>query len=200
MVDNASTDKTAEIARGLRGVTVIREDKKGANNARQKGFEAASGEFIAYIDADCMISPNWIQTAEKYLSHPNVLLLNGPVFYHDAPPWLGRLTWAVQWIVLPISHLLMSFLIGGNFIVRRSALEAVGGFDCGIAFYGDDANLAKRLKGRGSLLFKMDFWVYTSARRLMHEGFVKAYIRYALNTSWQSFFRRSFTEQYTDVR
>lgn len=160
----------------------------------------ARGEYIAYIDADCMLSPEWFSTAEKYPSYPNVLLLNGPVFYHDASPWLGKLTWIVQWTMLPASHLLMSFLIGGNFIVRRSALISVNGFDCNIAFYGDDANLAKRLKGRGRLLFKMDFWVYTSARRIMHEGIIKTYFRYALNTSWQSFFHRSFTKQYIDVR
>lgn len=200
VVDNGSSDATAKIAETYLSVTVVREYKKGANCARQKGFETATAECIAYIDADCMLSPDWFQKAEKYMADSDVVLLNGPITYYDGPRWLRVAVLSIQWTALPLSHLFITFLIGGNFIVRRSALKEVGGFNCDIAFYGDDADLATRLKGKGKMLFRMDFWVYTSARRLLREGIFATYCRYSVNSVWQTLFGRSFTHQYIDVR
>ena len=47
--------------------------------------------------------------------------------------------------------------VGGNFIVRKSALEAVGGFNCEIPFYGEDTDIAQRLSAVGRVLFRMGF-------------------------------------------
>ena len=47
VVDNASTDKTADVARARSGVRVVYEAQKGLTSARQAGLEASSGELIA---------------------------------------------------------------------------------------------------------------------------------------------------------
>ncbi|MFF3378646.1 glycosyltransferase family 2 protein [Streptomyces sp. NPDC002680] len=52
VVDNASTDATAEVARSL-GATVVSQPMRGYGNAYQAGFDAARGEAIATGDADC---------------------------------------------------------------------------------------------------------------------------------------------------
>ena len=52
VVDNASTDGTAEVARSL-GATVVRQPQRGYGNAYRAGFDAATGEVIATGDADC---------------------------------------------------------------------------------------------------------------------------------------------------
>ncbi|MFJ9908311.1 glycosyltransferase family 2 protein [Streptomyces sp. NPDC101152] len=52
VVDNASTDATAEVAGSL-GAVVVPQPRRGYGNAYQAGFDAASGEVIATGDADC---------------------------------------------------------------------------------------------------------------------------------------------------
>jgi hypothetical protein len=52
VVDDGSSDGTAEIARGLSGVTVIRQENAGPASARNKGIELATGEWLAFLDAD----------------------------------------------------------------------------------------------------------------------------------------------------
>jgi len=52
VVDNASTDDTAKVARSL-GATVVSQPNRGYGNAYQAGFDAATGDVIATGDADC---------------------------------------------------------------------------------------------------------------------------------------------------
>jgi glycosyltransferase involved in cell wall biosynthesis len=52
VVDNASTDGTADVARSL-GVRVVSQPERGYGNAYKAGFDAATGEVIATGDADC---------------------------------------------------------------------------------------------------------------------------------------------------
>lgn len=52
VVDNASTDDTAKVARSL-GATVVTQPNRGYGNAYQAGFDAATGDVIATGDADC---------------------------------------------------------------------------------------------------------------------------------------------------
>ncbi|MDB5237958.1 MAG: glycosyl transferase family 2 [Candidatus Kaiserbacteria bacterium] len=201
VVDNASTDKTAEVARA-KGARVVREDRKGLTHARQSGFEQTSGEYVAYMDADCRLTPNWFETAERHLTkHPEAVSLTGPVRYYDGPAYLKALVIPLQWITLPIPYFTAGFLIiGGNFIARRSALQEIGGFDRGIVFYGEDADIARRLSKSGPTLLRMDFPIETSARRLLKEGIMRTYTRYTVNLLWHVFFKRSFTKTYTDQR
>src|SRR3989338_4132988 len=65
VVDNASTDKTAEIARRYPSVTVVYEARKGTGNARQTGFEHSHGDIAAYIDSDSLIPEDWVDKIEK---------------------------------------------------------------------------------------------------------------------------------------
>jgi glycosyltransferase involved in cell wall biosynthesis len=57
VVDNASTDGTREVAQKYPGVKVISEPIKGLTRARRAGFLAATGDLIANVDADTMLTP-----------------------------------------------------------------------------------------------------------------------------------------------
>src|ERR1035437_2767541 len=65
VIDNASTDRTADIAKGYPGVRVISEPRKGTGHARQTGFESSIGDLLAYFDADTRLREGWIDAAEK---------------------------------------------------------------------------------------------------------------------------------------
>jgi glycosyltransferase involved in cell wall biosynthesis len=52
VVDDGSTDDTARIAKGFPAVTVLSQENAGQGAARNRGVEAARGEFLSFIDAD----------------------------------------------------------------------------------------------------------------------------------------------------
>ena len=81
VVDNVSTDATAEIARS-HGARVVFEPHKGLTSARQCGFEASQSELLAYIDADTHITPQWMGIAERtFNDRPDIVSLSGPRRY-----------------------------------------------------------------------------------------------------------------------
>lgn len=200
VVDNASTDDTAEVARA-HGARVVTESRKGLTYARQAGLDATTGELVAYIDADTLISPTWLAVAERsFGQRSDIVALSGPRRYFGTALW--RL-WLLNmlWVPAPLIYRIVGYMIlGGNFIAKRSALEAIGGFDTSIAFYGEDTDLARRLSKVGRVLFRTDFYATASARRFEEEGIWKANWVYALNYLWPVLFGRPYTKRYHDVR
>lgn len=202
VVDNASTDQTAAIAATYPFVKVVREDTKGLTHARQCGLEHATGDILAYIDADSRLYPRWPRTLEQvFAARPEVVSVSGPARYYDVPFWKRLLLATSWWISAPIVYRVTGYMLyGAGFAARRSALEAIGGFDRSIEFYGEDTDLARRLHAMGKVLFRMDCYILTSARRFVHEGLFRANLVYGLNFLWPVLFKRPFTKTYTDVR
>ena len=77
---------------------------------------------------------------------------------------------------------------GGNFAVRRDALERIGGFDTSIDFHGEDTNVGRRLFSVGRVALAYDCFLYTSARRYttMGKGRVfRVYVRNFVSELWR---------------
>ena len=202
VIDNASTDRTAEVAAARSGVRVVHEPVKGLLAARQRGFVEATGEAVAYVDADTRMPPGWYDYAEKILStRPEVVSLSGPARYWDAKPWQRAFLAFIWRISAPIGYRIVGYMVyGAHFVVRRSALEAIGGFNRSIEFYGEDTDLARRLNAKGKVLFDMRFVILSSARRFASEGMLRTNLVYVLNFVWPVIFGRPFTRRHKDVR
>ena len=207
VVNNASTDATHAIAASFPSVIVIDESRKGITFARQAGLAAATGDLIANVDADSILTPGWLEAVAKNFSRNEKLVaLSGPFLYYDLPVFsnlqihfyylLGYITYLINRFVLRVGSLLQ----GGNFVVRRSALQQIGGFNTAIAFYGEDTEIAKRLSQVGPVVFTFSLPMYSSARRIKHEGLLTMAVKYPMNFFWTTFFKRPFTTEYIDVR
>ena len=173
VVNNASVDETAAVARAVPGVRVVDEPAKGLVLARETGRLAASGDILAYIDADCRVPLLWMARVERrFLRHPSPVAVTGPYRFYDWD-WMGRtLIRAYDFLVAPPTHALVhdlfgagAILYGGNFAVTREGLERIAGFDPSIEFHGEDTNLGRRLTPLGSIDLAPECWVWTSARR-----------------------------------
>lgn len=200
VIDNASTDRTAERAKKYKNVRVIHEPTKGLVHARQRGLKEASGDLLAYLDADCILNEGWIDTVFTEFKNPQIVSLSGPRHYYDMPAFKKFLADNGWWFA-PLTYRIVGYMIlGGNFIARREALEKMGGFDTKIEFYGEDTDIARRLNDFGKVVFRMDFLVQSSGRRLMKEGIFKTYWIYAVNFAWEVYFKKPFTQHYQDVR
>jgi glycosyltransferase involved in cell wall biosynthesis len=207
VVNNASTDGTAALAASFPRVTVVDESRKGLTYARQAGFLASHGELIANVDADSVLTPGWVdEVLRNFAYNPKLAALSGPVIYYDLTTRqriLVRVYYFIAWATYAISRYILrvgSMIQGGNFVVSRKALEAIGGFDTTIAFYGEDTDIARRVSKVGQVLFTLKLRMYTSARRLNKEGILRMAFRYSINFFWTTFFKQPYTQEYIDIR
>lgn len=198
VVSNASTDGTERIARTFPGVTVVSEPQKGTGFARQKGAENARGDILAFLDADAKIHAQWFLKIEQaFEGDTSLVALSGPCKYHDLPPWKSQAIYFC-WVLFsfPAYWQCGYAIAGSNFAVKRRSLEAVGGFDTDILFYGDDTSIARRLHAVGKVKFTTDFYNYASARRFLALGLIHVSLRYVLNHISQVFLKMTITQGY----
>lgn len=199
VVDNNCTDNTAKIAEEELA-TVISETRKGVVFARQAGYEAASGSLIANIDADSKITSAWLWEALSGLSDDNVVAVTGPLEYEDVSSSLRMMTKFYYALAKISNDRIGVFLQGGNAIIRKSALDAVGGYDTSIAFYGEDTMTAKRIQHLGKIVFNPRMITTTSPRRLKEQGIIKTTWLYLTNYFSVTFKNKSTTNDYKDFR
>ncbi|MFD2649590.1 glycosyltransferase family 2 protein [Devosia albogilva] len=208
VVNNASSDRTGEIARSFPGVEVVDEPKKGLVNARDAGFAASAGyDLVANIDADTMVPEGWLDTVySEFERDGGLVCLSGPYIYYDLSGWnrflveafyvLTKLIYLVNRYVLRVG----SVVQGGNFVFKRQAWADVGGYDRSIEFFGEDTDVAVRLSRVGGVKWTFKLKMKTSGRRLEKEGVFKTAATYTLNFFWVTFRGRPATKDYTDIR
>ena len=149
VVDDGSKDHTAEIV-GAYPVRLIRTENRGLSSARNTGFQAASGEIVAYTDDDAYPDPHWLQFLARTFRQgyvgvggPNLPPAgDGPVADCVANAPGGP-------VQVLLDDQLAEHVPGCNMAFRKSALEAIAGFDPVYRTAGDDVDLCWRLQERG---------------------------------------------------
>ena len=207
VVNNASTDRTSEVALRYPGVKVVDEPRKGLTYARQAGFLNTSGALIANVDSDSRLTPGWVdRVLSRFAKDSGLVALSGPFIYYDLTPaqQVGvRGFYLIAWATYVINRYVLrvgSMVQGGNFVVQREALERIGGFNLSISFYGEDTDIARRMSAVGDVLFTHDLKMFSSARRLKKEGMLTIAARYTVNYIWTTFLKRPFTPDHIDIR
>jgi glycosyltransferase involved in cell wall biosynthesis len=207
VVNNASTDHTRDVALSYPGVCVVDEPIKGLPAARQAGFAASRGDLIANVDADSRLTPNWIANVLKtFDADPELAAFSGPLVYHDLTHRQRKLVY-VFYLAAFTSYAINRYILrvgsmiqGGNFVISRKALEAIGGFNLDLTFYGEDTDIACRLHKVGRVRFTFGLKMFSSARRLKQEGMLTMAGRYTMNFIWTTFFKRPYSHTHIDIR
>jgi len=174
-VDNGSTDDTrarleAFAAGGPRAkVLVLGEARRGASVARNTGTRAATGEVIAFTDADCCPRRDWLAALVAPLADATVGAVAGRL-HSTSPAGVVEAFGSLFTLQLPAAaarHSRWTPWAGGfptaNLAVRRALLERIGGFDESVAIYGEDYDLCARLYAAGAAI------VYTPAAGVEHQ-------------------------------
>jgi glycosyltransferase involved in cell wall biosynthesis len=208
VINNASTDATAAVARQTPGVRVVDEPRKGLVVARERGRHEAHGALLVYIDADCRPPVRWLARIERHFQRdPALIALSGPYRFYDWDWWGCLLVRAYDYTLAPFTQVLAKHIFrlgalfyGGNFAVRREALEQIGGFDTSIEFHGEDTNVGRRLYAVGKVSLKYDCYLYTSARRYVALGKGKVFRLYIRNFTSELLHRRPKDTSHVDVR
>jgi GT2 family glycosyltransferase len=150
LVDDGSTDATAEVIRNL-PVRLIRTENHGLSSARNTGLDAADGEIIAYLDSDAYPDPHWLQYLGSTFLAEDFVGVGGP---NLPPPGDGAVADCVARSPGGPAHVLLSDRVaehipGCNMAFRASALREIGGFDPRFRAAGDDVDVCWRLQERG---------------------------------------------------
>lgn len=77
MVNNNSTDASAEIVQHYPGVKLLDEPKQGSYAARNRGIKQAKGGIIAFTDPDCVPKQNWLRQISVAMANPEVAIILG---------------------------------------------------------------------------------------------------------------------------
>ena len=208
LINNASDDDTGGIARRIPGVRVVDERRKGLVVARERGRLEANGELLVYVDADCRAPLGWLERIERrFLDSPSVLALSGNYRFYDWDWWGRTLLRAYDFTLGPATHILVKYILrigvvfyGGDFAVRRDALDRIGGFDTRIEFHGEDTNLGRRLSAIGEVELRYDCFLFTSARRYNAMGKGAVFRLYVRNFVSELLYHRPKDTAHLDVR
>jgi GT2 family glycosyltransferase len=152
VINDGSRDGTGEIARRHRGVRVIDIPNGGLSAARNHGLAMASGEIVAYTDADARVDPDWLTYLVQPLLTSEFVAAGGPNVVPPDDPWVAQ---CVARAPGGPTHVLLDdrtaeHVPGCNMAFRRDALLSIGGFDPVYRRAGDDVDVCWRLQAHGA--------------------------------------------------
>lgn len=165
VIDNGCTDGTTALLAAhpwaLAGATarVVREDKLGLSNARNRALREARGQYLLYMDDDETPDPAWLLAHERAMIEHQPDALGGriEVMFEDGdrPAWLqdellgflGKLdNGEARWLTSDETP-----IFGGNFAFRRTVFDRIGDFDARLGRMGkvnsggEDTEIYRRL-------------------------------------------------------
>jgi len=162
IVDNNSNDETSLIAENfvndfIKSKSTISgkycfERNQGLSHARNKGYEEATGDYIAYIDDECILPEQWLVEAKKIILTEKPAFLGGPYLGKYLPgsssDWYKE-SFGDSYILqynLSDGPMKGRFLSGGNMFVRRDVFEKIGIFDIELGMAGETLNYGEEVE------------------------------------------------------
>jgi glycosyltransferase involved in cell wall biosynthesis len=168
VVDNASSDRTAKVAKEY-GATVVHEAIHNVGRVRNAGAEAAHGDVLVLIDADTVVSPQFLDKVADVMSDPACIGGSPNIVQRVRSRLLQAYLGAWRWIGVRLG-----MAQGAAQFCRKSAFSILNGYDES-QFMGEDVDFYWRLrklcaKAGGYLKFLNDVTVAPSPRRFDHNS------------------------------
>lgn len=146
VVDNGSTDNTVEIAEKYADkMYVYKGVKVGA--VRNFGASKAKGEYIAFLDSDCIPPEAWLMDAFNYMEANSCDVVGGTCLLRRDPSWVET-SWVIN---QDPKDQVNGSLMGGSILIRKTVFTAVGGFDESMSA-GEDSALGYKLIAAGYIV------------------------------------------------
>ena len=197
-IDNASTDGTARVVDRYReSVTVLREEKRGASAARNAGLRAASGEIVAFTDADCTVDRHWLRNLIEPVRIGSASAAGGKILARPGANAIELFGELLHNHERAIRHSRPPYLISMNMAAPLDLLRSLDGFDerwlraqdvdlslrmlkAGVRFaYAEDAVIFHRNRSTLRELARLGYLhgVYRPALFQVHRDVVEEYRR-----------------------
>lgn len=183
VVDDGSTDRTAEVVRRFEGdgVRLVLQRSQGASAARNKAFSLSHGDYIQWLDADDLLSPDKIATQVNWLStHGSKRTLVscawGKFLYrYYRAKFVPTALWCdlspVEWLLRKMGQNI--YMQTGSWLVSRELTEAVGPWDTRLTVDDDGEYFSRAIMASDGVQFVPEGKVYYRGpgfRSLSHIG------------------------------
>lgn len=130
LVDNNSTDATGEVLSRYRDRAILlQEPTQGPAAARNRGLASATGDVIAFTDADCVVHPDWIREVVAPLGDPSVGIVGGTILARRPCNAIEQFGERIHDHRMAIEVYTPPYAITMNWASRRAVLAEVGFFD-----------------------------------------------------------------------
>jgi GT2 family glycosyltransferase len=130
VVDNASRDATPRILEQYRGrLTILHEPIRGPAAARNAGIRRATGEVVAFTDADCLVDPRWLRHLVAPLADPTVAVAGGRILAHRPCTRVAEFGERIHDHRRAIEDVAPPYAITMNWASPRPVLHRLGLFD-----------------------------------------------------------------------
>ena len=163
VVDDGSTDTTAEVVEQFPHVRLIAQPPLGPAAARNRGIRAARGEIVLFTDADCEPTPHWLDEMVRPFEELDVVGVKGSYRTHQRQvvPRLAQCEFEERYDLLERSSAI-DFVDSYAAAFRTEALRGGGGFDPAFPdANNEDVDLSYRLARMGHrLVFNRQAVVY----------------------------------------
>ena len=149
--------------------SILTNTTRNLSRSRNLGVAAASGALLAFIDDDAYPSERWLADLVPEFDDPEVGAVGGEVFDYTGYSHQARYSRSTRagdaMVVLgrPLRGLTetpaagtFDYPMGTNLLVRRAALEAIGGFDEQYDYFLDETDLVRRLLDAGWIVRVVD--------------------------------------------
>lgn len=168
VVDNGSTDDSVTVALAG-GATVVQEAQVGIARATATGFEAASGDILARLDADSIPPADWLERVEGTLNTAGGLaVVTGPGDFYGAgriTVWLGRTVYIGGYFAVVRLLLGHSPIFGSNFALDAAIWNRVRGLvHTTSRQVHDDLDLSYQIRPDMTVIYDRTLRVGISAR------------------------------------
>lgn len=152
VADNGSNDASPDVAAAA-GARVLSLPDLSVAALRNRAAAAADGDVLAFVDADHLLAPRWVDAARSLFGDASIAAAGAPYEAAADANWVQRAydrfrphytgTRDVEW------------LGSGNLAVRRAVFERVGGFDTRLETC-EDVDLCNRIRADGHRLVADD--------------------------------------------
>lgn len=187
VVDNASTDSSAEILSRYSGVQIIRNrNNVGFGAAANQGIALTKSPYVLLLNVDVEVLPGSIETLENFLEEHQEAAIAAPcLLFSDGKlqpscrsfPTVSRLFLYFSYLdnVIPSRYRLsekdlqrtreVEQPMGAAWMVRKSVFEEASGFDTSFFLYMEDVDFCRRIQSLGWKIYYL-----ADARMIHHAG------------------------------
>ena len=152
LVDNGSTDNTVQIAEDY-GVRALIHPELRISGLRNVGASVAGGGLLAFVDADVVVSKDWLSSAVGCLNrNPGAGCVGSFPLPPDESGWVAKSWWFLQIPKSVRSDEQVNWLPSMNIVVRKEAFEFVRGFNPNL-ITSEDVDFCYRLGSKYKIVY-----------------------------------------------